>query len=515
MEHDTVTAIVETRQGKVRGHSVQGVQVFRGLRYADTTAGANRFRAPQPLPAWSGVRDALRNTPACPQLARPQNTDPFFSWYSAIESTDEDCLGLNLFTPGLDGARRPVLFWIHGGGWREYSGAAPGFDGTNLARAEDVVVISINHRLGVLGFLKLDTEDERFADSGNAGILDVVAALEWVRDNVAAFGGDPDNVTVFGESGGASKTAALLSMRRARGLFHKAVLQSSGGGMRLASPEDAGALARQLADALGRDRLDPQEMQALPVGTILEATRRVGGSFRGMIDHRSFDGDPFGDTAPAAGAGVPLLAGCTLTETTYYMRSDARNFALSWDDTRRRLSALFETDGDATDRIIDSYRQSTPGASASDVLFLASSDFVFKRNTWRMAALQAEQAPVWSYHFEWCSPVEGGRMGAPHTCEIPFIFGTTGAAGACVGEGPEQEAMTRRMMAAWAAFARTGDPNNDSLPDWPRYDGTARQTMVLDATPRVERDPGGTARAALDGLPWFGYFHNLAAIANG
>ena len=510
-----MSPVVETTHGKVRGETVLGVQVYRGLHYAATTGGANRFRPPQPLPGWTGIREATSNGPACPQLPKPENTDPFFAWYSAIGATGEDCLSLNLFTPGTDGTGRAVLVWIHGGGWREYCGSAPGFDGTNLARTEDVVVVSITHRLGVLGFLTLDTADDDFADSGNAGALDIVAALGWIHDNIAAFGGDPGNVTLFGESGGASKLAALLSMRRAKGLFHKAVLQSSAGGMRLAAPDEAAARSRRLAGALGLDRLDPATLQSLPVQAILDASRTVPGSFRGMIDGRSFDADPFGATAPATAAGVPMLAGCTLTETTYYLRGDARNFALDWADIRRRLSRLFEADAAAMERILDAYRSHYPAASASRVLTLASSDFVFKRNTWRMAALQSAQAPAWAYHFEWQTPIEGGRMGAPHTSEIPFIFGTTAAARGCIGDGADLPRMTRLMMATWGAFARSGNPSTPALPDWPEYEAEGRRTMILDLEPGVARDPGGIARSALDDLPHFGYGHALGAISAG
>lgn len=507
-----MTEIVVTTNGRVRGTRLGGVQVFRGLRYGASTGGTNRFRAPQPVQGWSGVLDAVANVAACPQLPRPENTDPFFAWYSAIERMDEDCLGLNLFTPGCDGARRPVMVWIHGGGWREYSGSAHGFDGTALARAEEVVVVSVTHRLGVLGFLALDETDETWADAGNAGILDIVAALEWLRDNVAAFGGDPGNVTVFGESGGASKLAALLSMKRAKGLFHKVILQSSAGGMRLASREDSAQKSQSLARVLDLPRLSAQTLQALPAEAILKATKQVKGSFRGMIDGRAFDSDPFGDTAPAAAQGIPMLAGCTLTETTYYMRGDERHFALNWDEARRRLARLFAAPDAETARIVEAYQQTTPGVSASQVLFLASSDFVFKRNTYRIAELQSAQAPVHAYHFEWQTPIEGGRMGAPHTVEIPFVFGTTKAARGCVGGG-DHTAMTRMMMATWAGFARNGMPANPHVPDWPRFDAK-RKMMVLDDTPRVETDPGGAARGAQDGLAYFGYHHDLAAIAS-
>ena len=312
--------VVETSNGKLRGALDNSVYVFKGVRYGETTAGANRFLPPQPVKKWAGIRDALNWSGSAPQYAVPEHTDPFYSWYAAIEPLSEDCLSLNIFTPALDRGKRPVMFWIHGGGWREFSGTAPGFHGINLARAQDVVVITINHRLSSFGFLQLEGSDARFADSGNAGLLDIVAALTWVRENAAAFGGDPDNVTIFGESGGASKIAAMLSMRAASGLFHKAVLQSSGGGMRLANSEEAAAPAAGLARALGLARLDGAELQKLPMEHLLAAMKKAGGSYRGMIDGRSFDGDPFYPEAPALSANIPIMLGYTNTETTYHFR---------------------------------------------------------------------------------------------------------------------------------------------------------------------------------------------------
>lgn len=506
-----MTPVLDTVHGRLRGKTLNGVHVFRGVRYGAETGGANRFRPPQPPAPWSGVYEAYANGPAAPQLARPENTDPFFAWYSAIETPSEDCLFLNVFTPGLDDGRRPVMVWIHGGGWREYSGGAPGFDGSALARDQDVVVVAINHRLGVFGHLMLD--DDTHPDSGNVGSLDVVAALEWVRDHAGAIGGDSGNVTVFGESGGASKTAALLSMPRAQSLFHKAILQSSAGGMRLTEPGEAQRNAGGLRDALGLDRLTAEALRDVPMQAVLDATRQVPSSFRGMIDGRVYVEHPYGAQAAATAAGKPLLIGTTATEATYYMRGDPGNFALDWSQVVARLTRFFETDAAAVARIVEAYRDATPAASASRVLFLAASDFIFKRNGYRIAGLQAATgAPVFSYHFEWETPVEGGRMGSVHTLEVPFIFGTSGAARACVGDGPDLGSMTRRMMSAWANFARHGDPNSPDLPGWAPYSASDPQVMRLDTECVLESDPGGDARAALGDLPHFGYSHNIAAI---
>jgi para-nitrobenzyl esterase len=506
--------VVETTNGKVRGAVHNGICVFRGVRYADSMAGANRFLPPQQAKPWAGVQDALSWSASAPQLSAPENTDPFYAWYSAIQPVSEDCLFLNVFTPGVGNARRPVMFWIHGGGWREFSGTAPGFDGTQLARAQDIVVVTVNHRLNAFGYLRLEGSHERFADSGNAGLLDLVMALTWVRDNAVAFGGDPGNVTIFGESGGASKIAAMLSMRAAHGLFHKAILQSSAGGMRLASPEEAARQSARLAKALDVARLDGDALQRVSMPALLAALETTTGAFRGMIDGRSFDSDPFGDSAPALSAGVPVLAGCTNTESTYYMRADPRNFALALADVQRRLQRFLQIDGARVDTLIDAYRAAYPDYRPSDILIMITSDYIFKRNTYGMAALQAAsaRAPVYAYLFSRETPIEGGRVRSPHTTEVPFVFGTTTAAQAHVGTGSDIQPMTERMMATWASFARSGDPNNPLVPAWTPFTDGNRQTMVLDVASRLAADPGGEARAGLEGLPYFGYGHSIQAF---
>jgi para-nitrobenzyl esterase len=409
------------------------------------------------------------------------------------------------------------MFWIHGGGWREFSGTAPGFDGSNLAASQDVVVITVNHRLNAFGFLRLDSTDERFADSGNAGLLDIVAALEWVRDNAEAFGGDPTNVTLFGESGGASKIAALMSMRRAKGLFHKAVVQSSGGGMTLASPEESARVAKSMAKSLGRGRLDPDYMQALPMADILGAMRSAPGPYRGMIDDRTLHGDPFGVNGPATSADIPLLIGCTNTETTYHLRNDPRNFRLDLSDVRRRLTRFLNAGEAMTDRVIRDYQAAGTESDPSSLMITITTDYIFKRNTYRIAALQAASArvPVYAYLFEWETPVEGGRLRSPHTSEVPFVFGTLSEASDCVGTGSELAGLRDTMMSVWATFARKGNPNIPAIPQWKPYDGDGQKMMIFNVESRFEKDPGAAKRALLDELPYFSYHNPIPALAAG
>jgi para-nitrobenzyl esterase len=507
------TCLAETTNGTVRGAVENGGYAFKGVRYAQSTAGDNRFMPPQPPEKWAGVQDALRWGASAPQLPTALSTDPFYAWYSAIQPISEDCLFLNVFTPGLDQAKRPVMVWIHGGGWREGAGTAPGFDGTNLARAQDVVVVTLNHRLNAFGHLHLEGSGERFCDAGNAGLLDIVLALKWIRDNAAAFGGNPGNVTLFGESGGASKIAALLGMRAAKGLFHKAIVQSSGGGLRLASREDAARQAASLAKTLGRKELSGDELQQIPMEALLAALRTAPGAFRGMIDGRSFEEELFQPSSLQTSADVPMMAGCTNTETTYHLRADPRNFSLQQADITRRLSRFLDVDTARVDRLIEAYRDVYPGRGPSDILTAVTTDYMFKRTTFRIAALQAgaANAPVYAYVFDRETPVDGGGMRSPHTTEVPFIFGTTAAAKAHVGSGTDIQPMTDCMMAAWASFARTGDPNNDHVPKWAPFNASERHTMVLNVESRLVVDPGGQARAALEELPYYGYSHSIEA----
>lgn len=507
--------VVTTSNGRVSGAVRDGAMVFRGLRYGAPAGGANRFLPPQPVQKWSGIIEAISPGPSAPQLPRPENTDPFFSWYSAIEPVSEDCLFLNVFTPGLTG-KRPIMFWIHGGGWRECCGTAPGFDGSGLAASQDVVVVTINHRLGALGFLKLHGGDERFADSGNAGLLDIVAALEWVRDNAAAFGGDPDNVTLFGESGGASKVAVLMSMQRAKGLFHKAVVQSSGG-VRLVAPNESEQMSYSLTRALGLDRADPITMQALPMEHILNATRSAPGPYRGIIDDRTLFEDPFGACGPETATDIPLLIGCTKTESTYYLRNDPKNFRLELPEVRGRLQRFLDVDVVMVDRIIRHYQSAAPNSDPSGLLIAITTDHIFKRHTYHIADRQAKsaRASVYAYLFEWATPIEDGRMGSPHTVEVPFVFGTVAAAAGCVGTGADLDGLSNIMMSVWATFARTGDPKVAELPEWKPYEGDGQKMMILNIESRFERDPGAGARAALQPLPMFSNRNPIPAFAGG
>jgi len=497
-----IAPVVDTTLGRYRGSHRGMACVFRGIRYGK----AERFRAPTAPLSFAGVHDALKNGPAAPQKLGSGPRNPFIAWYSDIRAISEDCLFLNVFTPACDGAARPVMVWLHGGGWMNFSGSAPGTDGSALAAAEDVVVVSLNHRLGAFGFLSLDWADPDFADAGNAGLLDIALALAWVRDNIAGFGGDPANVTIFGQSGGAAKVAALMAMPAAEGLFHKAIIQSMSGGLQIAEADAATAINRALMQAAGIDPAAKGALIDLSKEQLIEAQNALPRVFRPVIDGRQFSGHPFLPAAPSRARAIPLLAGCTATETTYYLRNSPDSFAIGMEQVTGRLRKFLGTDEAVTRRIIGAYRDSLQGGSPSDILVAVTTDQIFMRNTYDAARLHTEaggQAFAFVYARE--TPVEGGHLRAPHCSELPFIFGTTDVARAHVGKGPDITPMTRMMMATWASFARTGNPGNALLPEWPPYSNADRPVMALQPDPEPLSDPGVSARAALRSVPRYEY----------
>jgi para-nitrobenzyl esterase len=501
-ETTSMHSIVETTRGKVRGKQIGGVHVFKGIPYgADTTA--RRFMSPVPAPAWSGVRDALDYGPRAPQP--PRTIHPLLTgWKDGSTSMSEDCLVLNVWTRGLnDDGKRPVMVWFHGGGFGAGSGSNHVYDGTTLCRRGDAVVVSINHRLNAFGYLYLaELGGPEFADSGNAGMLDLVLALQWVRDNAAAFGGDPSNVTIFGESGGGGKVSYLLGMPAAQGLFHKAVIQS-GGFLTGMSTKTANARAEAYVRTLGLSRSTLSQIKTLPMQRLIEAmgtasTMADRMSFSPVTDRRVLPRDPFAPDANPLAAKVPLLIGTTQWEYIFqYGQEDPANFSLTWDQLPPRLAVAMQSlaiPGTAADVIVQ-YRRLRPHFSASDVFFAAVSDGRQTINSIRLAERKAAQpAPVYMYRLTWNTPVDGGKWKSPHALDIPLVFDNIAAAATMTGTGPQPERLGAQMSETWLAFARSGVPRTKLLPEWPTYDARARATMIFDSESRVENDPDRAVR---------------------
>jgi para-nitrobenzyl esterase len=495
----------ETAFGRVRGTDVEGIKTFKGIPYGASTAGPNRFMPPADPPRWSGVRDALEYGASAPQRdpGATLRAEPGLSVASAgLPPEAEDCLVLNVWTPGLDGAKRPVMLWCHGGGFASGSGSSPVTDGANLARRGDVVVVSINHRLNVLGFTYLgELIGPELAQSGDAGMLDVVHALQWVRANIARFGGDAGRVTVFGQSGGGRKVAALLTMPSAKGLFHRAVIES-GATIKLVERDQAARVARSLAAKLELDKPSLRDLQAVPLDRVMRAyfatvrdmnVDQMTMGFAPTVDGTAVPRHPFHPTASDVSADVPLLIGSTRTELT--LQSDAAAFSLDDAALRSRVQELV---GAAADGIIDLYRKANPTASQSELYFLIASDHRYGAPAMKIAERRAAlvKGPVYLYYFRWETPLEGGRLKSPHTIEIPFVFDNVQASRLTAGATGAQT-LADKVSDAWLAFARSGDPNTPKLPRWPAFDAAQRATMMLDNASVVQNDPLREQRLAM------------------
>jgi para-nitrobenzyl esterase len=494
---DGAFATADTAFGTIRGVDADGIKTFKGVPYGATTAGANRFLPPRDPLAWSGVRDALVWGRSAPQRepGAPVRASALAVAARDLPPEGEDCLVLNIWTPAVnDGRGRPVMVWCHGGGFVSGSGSSPVTDGANLARRGDVVVVTINHRLNVLGFTYLEElGGTAFAGSGCAGMLDIVQALRWVRDNIAEFGGDPDNVTVFGQSGGGRKVATLLTMPDAKGLFHRAIIES-GATIKLVEREQATIVAGELLAKLGLGRSQLGELQTLPVERIMSAyfavTRDMKVDPMTMGFSPSVDGNfiprhPFHPDASPVAADVPLMLGSTRTELTSSAELDA--FSLSENGLRTRIGELL---GDRASRVIDVYRKTNPGASASDIYFLIASDYRYSAPVIKIAERRSALArgPVYLYYFRWESPYENGRYRSPHTIEVPFAFHNIDVS-PLTAESSAAPALADKVSDAWIAFARNGDPNTPTLPAWPAFEAAAHQTMVFDNVSAVVNDP--------------------------
>ena len=506
----TADTTVEIEPGHLRGTQKNGIHSFKGIPYAQSTAGPGRFMRPRKPQQWTGIRDAMALGDQAPQLDRAIR--PANAWIRDTTQSGENCLTLNVYTPAVnDGGRRPVMVWLHGGGYTAGSGGANGLDGSNLARRGDVIVVTLNHRLNAFGYCYLaGAGGEKFADSGNAGMLDIVMALEWVRDNIGEFGGDDGNVTIFGQSGGGSKVAVMMTMPVARGLFHKAIMQSSSSHLHLASAENADRAARQLMREIGVDSADA--MRGVAADVLLAGYKAVvqanngNDSFRPVVDGRSIHNHPFRLDAPDLAADIPLLIGSCETEKSFYdIVLEPEKLPLTPAQLRADIARFVGIEDDVASDLITDYRTRRDDASERDLFNYISSDHMYRRNAIEAAERKSRQngAPAWLYEFTWKTPVLGGMLKTPHTLCIPFVFGNVDVAKEFVGTGSEQVALMDTVMETWLAFARTGNPNNPCLPDWQHYNASDRTTMIFDNECALVKDPKPEDRLKINSCPQF------------
>ena len=480
-----------TRYGRVRGLREQGVLVFRGVRYGADTA-PRRFQAALAPAPWRGVADAAAYGAAAPQT-------------KAEERTSEDCLFLNIWTPALDGARRPVMVYLHGGAHAHGSGSDPLYDGGNLVRRGDVVVVTLNHRLAGLGYAYLARLGGP-AESGNVGNLDIILALQWVQGNIAGFGGDPARVMLFGQSGGGAKIVTLMAMEQARPLFHSAATMS---GQHVTAAGPNHATERAAAWMAKAGAASAAELRDLPVERLVEAmemTDPLEGkgeiSFTSTLDHHVLKRHPFYPGAPREAASIPLIVGNTHDETGLWIAATLKRGDTDWDNLPARLAREIVKDVDPV-WLIEQYRALYPDHTAGQILLAAST----AARSWPGHLIQAEErarigAPTWMYQLDFPSPEADGVLGAYHTLDIELVFDNTRLPAARTGNTPAAQALAGQMADAFIRLARGGDPNGESLPAWPHYDLEKRATMIFDRHIRVENDPRGAERELLSVAPY-------------
>jgi para-nitrobenzyl esterase len=498
-------AVVETTSGKIAGRETPMHHVFLGIPFAANPVGRLRFAPPVPPAAWSDVRPATEPGHACPQ---PPSLLPGM----APGTIGEDCLTLNVYTPAVDGGRRPVMVWFHGGGFVTGSSTQALYDASRLAVRGDVVVVTANYRLGALGFLApgaagLDLEGA----ADNVGMLDQVAALRWVRDNAAAFGGDPSRVTIFGESAGGMSVATLLAMPAARGLFHRAIAQS-GAAQATCSLTDATQVTDLLLAELGITKATVAKLRDLPAEEIVAAqmqvTTKLGREvflpWAPVVDPVNLPLAPSEAIAAGAAKDVPLLTGTTLDEWRLFTFAMPKHRELDEAALVKRIARRLEAvgHGDATE-LIAVYRKSRPDAPAWQIFDAIESDRHFRIPAIRLAESQcAHQAHTYMYLFAWPSPAAGGLLGACHAIELPFVFGTLDAPhmAGFSGSGPRAEQLAQVVMDTWLRFASGSADDHDGLAWWKPYEAGKRSTVVLDAETSVAHDPQTAERAAWAGI---------------
>ena len=512
--------IIEIECGKIRGFSRNGILAFKGIPYAATTAATGRYMAPAKPASWSGVRSCMALGFACPQaLHVPEgrrvgwthDEEAFmFEWDDG--QPGEDCLRVNVWTPSTaDTTKRPVLVWIHGGGYTSgSSNELRMYDGESLARRGNVVVVSLNHRLGPLGYMNLQDYGDKWSNAVNLGQLDQVAALEWIRDNIGRFGGDPSKVLVFGQSGGGGKISTLMGMPAAKGLFHRAVIQS-GSSLRQITPDRSASLAAATLQELGIAKGTIEKLQEVPVEAIIQAGMRAqrklqpvsaapgtgaGLNWGPTVDGKSLPRHAWDPTAPEYSATVPLMVGSVLNEFGNSIQAgDPSLDSMKPEEMRKRLS---EQRGDKAAALLEVLQRKFSKASPYELLS-RSTGLTARMNVVNQATRKAQQngAPAYVYWFHWQTPILDGRPRAYHCSELPFVFANTDRCAVMTGGGADARALGDKMADAWIAFARNGNPNHAGLPQWPAFSAERCETMIFDTTSAVKNNPDREERAAL------------------
>ncbi|MFT4412275.1 carboxylesterase/lipase family protein [Fredinandcohnia humi] len=489
------STIVETAYGKVRGEELDGVYVWKGIPYAKPPIGPLRFQAPELPDVWEGVRDTTTFSPVAPQ---PQSE--IMEFLANENSTmSEDCLYVNVWSPDADDKKRPVMVWIHGGAFLAGSGSSSWYDGTSFAAQGDIVVVTINYRLGIFGLLHLaEIGGEKYATSGNCGIQDQVAALQWVQENIAGFGGDPTNVTIFGESAGAMSIGVLLGFPSAKGLFHKAILQS-GAAANVHSASTATKVTGHLLTAIQVDQSNLSKLEELPFEQLLQASSLVPMMSLGpVIDGISLPQHPEEAIAKGAAKDISILIGTNKDEYTLFTVFDP-----DWKDVdEAKVTSNFEkTFGPLTPVISAHFSKNEPLSQKLFTKLVTMSVFTYP--ALRLAEHQANQgAPVWMYRFDWESPVFEGTLKSTHALEIPFVWNTLTKPKIenLTGASPDRQLVSNQMHQAWINFAKTGNPNTFDLPEWPTYDVENRSTMIFNLESQVKNDPSSEDRVKWEQL---------------
>lgn len=493
---------VRTASGRMSGLTYPGgANAFYGIPYGKTTAGAGRFQLAQAPDAWNGVREMTAVGDRCPQARDAEGLISEIFALDRREPMSEDCLRINVYTPATDNRDRPVMVWFHGGGYTSGSGSWILYDGSNLAMTQDVVVVTVNHRLNAFGHLYLgDILGDEFADSGNVGIMDCVAVLEWVRDNIENFGGNPDNVTLFGQSGGAGKVSTLMALPEASGLFHRAIAMS-GANLQAISTDAASATAERYLAALGLASNQFSRVVNYPWNQMLDAFLGTPGlNFGPVVDDRHLPRSPFYPDATPVSRDIPLMMGSTQHETYFFPGQPIENF----DDAElhnRVKQVTGATDSEA-DNLIAVYRRGRPGVNNVKLYHIINSDNSFRRNVLTEAERKADQggAPVYKYFFSWQSRVREGRLGAYHCIDIPFAFNNVDECASMLGAGQDRYPLATRMSSAFAQFARTGDPNIGDLPNWEPFTRDNWAMMRMDNEPELLIRPWQDEYKALNSI---------------